>query len=90
MEHRTMTKLAAIANVIAWSGFWAFGYLALTAEGLSQRQLVIAAVLAFAGLVTGIIAWQRLNRAAEATGYARKTNQLDAAARDRAHSQGGI
>lgn len=85
-----MTKLVAIINVIAWSGFWAFGYLALTAEGLSDRQLVIAVVLAFAGFVTGIFAWQNLSRAAEASGYARKTNQLDATTRDRAQSQGGV
>lgn len=84
-----MNKVVAIVNVIAWSGFWAFGYLAVTAEGLSDRQLVIAAVLAFAGFVTGILAFQRLSRAAEARGYARKSNQLDAAARDRAQSQGG-
>ena len=85
-----MKKLIAIINVIAWAGFWAFGYLALTAEGLSHSQLVIAALLAFAGLITGIVAYMRLIRASEASGYARKSNQLDAAARDRAHEEGGV
>lgn len=85
-----MKKLIAIVNVIAWSGFWAFGYLALTAEGLNDRQLVVAAILAFAGLVTGIFAYMRLIRVTEASGYARKSNQLDAAARERAHAQGGV
>ena len=82
-----MKKLIAIINVIAWSGFWAFGYLAITAQDLSGTQLVIAALLAFAGLVTGIWAYIRLARSAEASGYARKSNQLDAEARDRAHMQ---
>ncbi|WP_164660872.1 hypothetical protein [Tropicibacter sp. Alg240-R139] len=85
-----MNKLIAIINVIAWSGFWAFGYLAVTAKGLTESQLVIAALLAFGGLVTGIAAYMRLVRVSEASGYARKSNQLDAAARNRAQSQGGI
>lgn len=85
-----MSKLIAIINVIAWSGFWAFGYLALSAEGLSDRQLVVAALLAFAGLITGIVAYMRLVRAAEASGYARKSNQLDAETRNRAQAKGTI
>ena len=84
-----MTKLIAVINVVAWAGFWAFGYLALTAEGLTDTQLVIAALLAFGGLATGIVAYLRLAKAAEDSGYARKTNQLDAAARNRAQSVGG-
>ena len=83
-----MTKIVAILNVIAWSGFWAFGYLALTADGLSDQQIVIAAVLAFAGFVGGILAYMKLVRAAEASGYARKSNQLDAETRNRAHAKG--
>ncbi|MEY8829130.1 hypothetical protein AB9K34_12065 [Sedimentitalea sp. XS_ASV28] len=85
-----MTKLIAIINVIAWSGFWAFGYLALAAEGLTDRQLVIAALLACGGLVTGIIAYMKLVRSAEVSGYARKSNQLDAEMRNRAHAKGTI
>lgn len=85
-----MTKLVAILNVIAWSGFWAFGYLALSSDGLSDRQIVIAALLAFAGFVVGILAYMKLVRAAEASGYARKTNQLDANARNRAQAKGAI
>lgn len=83
-------KLVAIVNVIAWSGFWAFGYLALSAETYSEPQIVTAAVLAAAGLFTGIIAYLRLAQAAEASGYARKTNQLSAAERNRAQEQGSI
>jgi hypothetical protein len=85
-----MKQIVAIVNVVAWSGFWAFGYLALSAEGLTSSQLVTAAVLAAAGLFTGIIAYLRLVRLTEGSGYAKKTNQLDAAARNRAHAEGSI
>lgn len=85
-----MNKLIAIVNVVAWSGFWAFGYIALTAQDLSDRQLITASLLAFAGFIMGIVAYLRLVRAAEASGYAKKTNQLDTAARNRAQSEGGM
>lgn len=39
-----MTKLIAIINVIAWAGFWAFGYIALTSNDLTEGQLTIAAI----------------------------------------------
>ncbi|MEM1005319.1 MAG: hypothetical protein AAGB28_02050 [Pseudomonadota bacterium] len=84
-----MTKLLAIINVIAWAGFWAFGYIALTSDDLTDRQLVIAAILAFAGLVTGMLAYMKLVRASEASGYAKGSNQLDAAARNRAQEEWG-
>ena len=85
-----MKKLIAIVNVIAWSGFWAFGYLALTSGDFSDTQVVTSALLAAAGLFTGILAYLRLARIAEASGYAKKTNQLDAAARNRAQEKGSI
>ncbi|MGB1387412.1 MAG: hypothetical protein ACPG61_00840 [Paracoccaceae bacterium] len=85
-----MNKLVAIINVIAWSGFWAFGYIALVSEGLSSRQLNIAAILAFAGFVTGVLAYMKLIRLTEQSGYARKTNQLDAETRRRAQIQGSV
>jgi hypothetical protein len=56
-----MRKLIAIVNVIAWSGFWAFGYLALTATNLSQHQITIASLLAGLGFVTGVIAYLKLS-----------------------------
>ena len=55
-----MRKAVAIVNVIAWSGFWAFGYIAVTAEGLNDSQVVVAAILAGAGFLTGIIAYLKL------------------------------
>ncbi len=84
-----MQKVIAIINVIAWAGFWAFGYIAVTSDDLTASQLVVAAILAFAGLVTGIMAYLKLVRASEASGYAKGSNQLDAAARNRAQEQWG-
>lgn len=84
-----MRKLIAIINVIAWSGFWAFGYLAITAQGLGEGQIVTAALLAFAGLITGVLAYIKLARASEDSGYETK-KQLDADTRERAQSQGRV
>lgn len=82
-----MTKLIAIINVIAWAGFWAFGYIAVTSEDLTESQLVVAAILAFAGLITGVLAYMKLVRNSEASGYAKGSNQLDAEARNRAQEE---
>ncbi|WP_170396783.1 hypothetical protein [Ruegeria arenilitoris] len=82
-----MTKLIAIINVIAWAGFWAFGYIAVTSKDLTESQLVVAAILAFAGLITGVLAYMKLVRSSEASGYAKGSNQLDAKARNRAQEE---
>lgn len=57
-----MRKLIAILCVVSWSGFWAFGYLALSAGVENTGQLVIAAVLAAAGLFTGIFTYLKIVR----------------------------
>ncbi len=57
-----MNKLVAITNVISWSGFWAFGYLALTAEQPDSSQTLIALVLAAAGLLSGTWAYLKLSK----------------------------
>ena len=84
-----MKKLVAIINVIAWSGFWAFGYIALTAEKLSSNQILTAEILAFGGLLSGVVAYLALCRASEDDGYERR-RQLDPSVRERAQAQGGI
>jgi len=84
-----MTKLIAVINVIAWAGFWAFGYIALTSDDLTAGQLTIAAILAFAGLIMGVLAYLKLVRSSEASGYAKGSNQLDAKARNRAQEEWG-
>lgn len=55
-----MNKLVAILCVISWSGFWAFGYLALSADSHDQGQVVTAAILAAVGFLTGAFAYMRL------------------------------
>lgn len=57
-----MNKIIAIFCVISWSGFWAFGYLALSANIENTGQIVTAALLAAAGFFTGMIAWLKLSR----------------------------
>lgn len=65
-----MAKLIAILNVVAWSGFWAFGYLALSADPANAGQMVVAALLAFVGASIGALAYFWLVRHAEEVGYA--------------------
>ena len=68
-----MAKLIAILNVVAWSGFWAFGYLALASGG--EGDTVTALVLAALGAGAGLYCWFWLVRHSEATGYARPANR---------------
>jgi drug/metabolite transporter (DMT)-like permease len=72
-----MKQLIAIANVIAWAGFWAFGYLAFTAGPDQTGQMVIAAILAAMGGGGGMLAYFWLVRHTEATGYARPSNRVE-------------
>ncbi|MCT4558184.1 MAG: hypothetical protein N4A61_09010 [Pelagimonas sp.] len=70
-----MAKLIAILNVIAWSGFWAFGYLAMTSGTQANGSTVIAILLAAIGAGIGLWAWFWLVRHSEETGYARRPNR---------------
>ena len=71
-----MQKLIAILNVVAWAGFWAFGYIALTGSADGSSTL-IALLLAAAGGAVGIWAYLHLVRHSEATGYAKTPNRAD-------------
>ena len=82
-----MHKLIAIINVIAWAGFWAFGYLALSARVDSTGQMVTAAILAAIGGGVGMLAYFWLVRHAEATGYARPANRAEKRADDDIHGE---
>ncbi|GGE52343.1 hypothetical protein [Actibacterium pelagium] len=66
-----MNKLIAIINVIAWSGFWAFGYLALSADFSDTSQVMTALLLAALGAGAGLWAYMRLIRINEDSGYAK-------------------
>lgn len=71
-----MAKLIALLNVIAWSGFWAFGYIALSSGTEAGSQTVIAILLAAAGAAAGFWAYFWLIRYSEATGYAKPRNRV--------------
>lgn len=71
-----MAKLIALLNVVAWSGFWAFGYLALSADAADAAQMTTALILAAVGAALGIWAWFWLVRHSEATGYAKPANRV--------------
>jgi len=51
-----MNKLIALICVISWSGFWDFGYLALSASADSQH-LTVATILAAIGFLSGTCAY---------------------------------
>lgn len=70
-----MAKLIAVMNVIAWSGFWAFGYLALSSGSEAGNQTVVAILLAAVGAAAGFWAYFWLIRHSEATGYAKPRNR---------------
>jgi len=72
-----MMKLIAVINVIAWAGFWAFGYLAFSASADSASHITTAVILAALGAGIGIWAYLQLVRHAEETGYAKRTNRVD-------------
>jgi len=67
-----MGKGIAILNVIAWSGFWAFGYIALTGGGDSVNA-GLAWGLAGLGAVLGVFAYRMLVQMARDSGYASGT-----------------
>ncbi|RLJ51826.1 hypothetical protein BCF46_2051 [Litoreibacter meonggei] len=71
-----MNKLIAILNVVAWSGFWAFGYLALSADSANTTQIMVAGLLAVAGAAVGLFTYLQLVRHSEASGYAKPRNRV--------------
>lgn len=71
-----MAKLIAILNVVAWGGFWAFGYLALSAGTEAPNQTTIALLLAAVGAGCGLWTWLWLVRHSEKIGYAKPSNRV--------------
>ncbi|MCT4610896.1 MAG: hypothetical protein N4A70_17040 [Pelagimonas sp.] len=65
-----MAKLIAILNVVAWSGFWAFGYLAISSGPDESGSVVVTILLAALGAAIGLWAWFWLVRHSEETGIA--------------------
>ena len=58
----TMKKTIALLCVVSWSGFWAFGYLALSSPSFDDAQVIVAALVAGAGFLTGIATYLMLCR----------------------------
>ncbi|WP_417725224.1 hypothetical protein [Salipiger sp.] len=63
-----MAKLVVVLNVVAWSGFWAFGYLVLS--GGDGGSMDVAALLAAVGAGLGLRTWVWLVGQSRATGHA--------------------
>ncbi len=82
-----MQKLIAIVNVIAWGGFWAFGYLAFSTEPHQTGQMVIAATLAAMGGGLGMLAFLWLVRHSERSGYAKPANRATKREDDDIHGE---
>lgn len=55
-------KLIAFICVVSWSGFWAFGYLALSASAANTTEMTVAALLAAVGFLSGTFAYMALSR----------------------------
>ena len=72
-----MRKLIAIINVISWSGFWAFGYLALSAERHDSSHTLIAIILAAAGMLTGTWAYLKLSKGQQMPQFPSNTNRSE-------------
>lgn len=72
-----MKKLIAIVNVTAWAGFWAFGYLALSADVEDTSEVVTALVLAALGGGVGMLAYLWLARQSDVTRNAKRPKRAD-------------
>ncbi len=57
-----MRKLVAITCVISWTGFWAFGYLALAADPEDANRTLIAIILAAVAFLIGVFTYMKLAR----------------------------
>jgi len=77
MSALPVKKIIAVTNVIAWAGFWAFGYLALSADWTNTAQVTTALVLATLGGGLGLWAYLRLVRFSEDSGYAPRPPRAD-------------
>jgi hypothetical protein len=57
-----MQRLYALSCVFGWSSFWAFSYLALSADPSQTLQTTASSVVAFAGFLIGMVSYLRLGR----------------------------
>ncbi len=57
-----MNKLIAVLCVLCWSGFWVFGYLALTADKTQATQMMLGTAVAGICFLGGVFAYLYLCR----------------------------
>ncbi len=57
-----MRKFVAIICVISWTGFWAFGYLALAADPADGNRTTVAILLAAVAFLVGVFTYMKLAR----------------------------
>ena len=55
-------KSLATLNVIAWSAFWVFGFLALSEPAVNGTRMSIYALIAFVSLATGLTSYLKICR----------------------------
>ncbi|WP_375173818.1 hypothetical protein [Pseudooceanicola sp.] len=55
-------KALATLNVIAWSAFWIFGYLAISEPAENGARMSVYALIAFVSLATGLASYLKICR----------------------------
>jgi hypothetical protein len=55
-------KALATLNVIAWSGFWIFGYLALSEPADNGDRMSVYSLVAFVALAYGLTSYLKICR----------------------------
>lgn len=55
-------KTSALTCMIGWLTFWMFGAVAIFVDTLTSTQTIIAALMAFAGMLSGMTSYLKLCR----------------------------
>lgn len=70
-----MAKLVAVLNAVAWSGYWAFGSLALMTPPEEGARMGTALLLAAVGVAVGLWAYFRIVAHSGRSGHARRSGR---------------
>jgi hypothetical protein len=55
-------RYCALSCVIGWFSFWTFGAIAVFVPTLNDLQIIVAAILAFGGIMAGMTSYLKLCR----------------------------
>lgn len=55
-------RFYALSCVIGWFSFWTFAAIAVFVPTLSDQQIIVAAILAFGGIISGMTSYLNLCR----------------------------